>query len=219
MTDAAARAAIEAPRPPVTPDPPTPKGRDTRDRLLAAATTLFAERGYAGVRITDITKEAGLSGGAFYRYFTDRREIMLVLLQDLTDEAFEFIRVPWDDTDPMDAVMRSTELYFTFYESHRALFGLLAELGQTDPEVSALWARARQAFYSRFAHVLRRGVESDRLRAGVNVEVAAEMICGMTEFYAFQRYALRDGVVTAVTPREAARTLAEIWASGILRQP
>ncbi|MGW0039955.1 TetR/AcrR family transcriptional regulator [Gordonia sp. NPDC003376] len=219
MSDASARADVEPPRPPTILDPPTPKGRDTRDRLLAAATSLFAERGYAGVRITDITTKAGLSGGAFYRYFTDRREIMLVLLRDLTDEAFEFIRVPWDDTDPMDAVMRSTELYFTFYESHRALFGLLAELGQTDPEVTALWAGARRAFYARFAHVLRRGVESDSLRAGVNVEVAAEMICGMTEFYAFQCYALRDGVVTDVTPQEAARTLAEIWASGILRQP
>jgi AcrR family transcriptional regulator len=34
---------------------------------LAAATELFAERGYSGVRIVDITERAGLSAGAFYR--------------------------------------------------------------------------------------------------------------------------------------------------------
>lgn len=197
--------------------PPTPKGRDTRSRLLTAATALFAEHGYAGVRITDITEAAGLSAGAFYRYFTDRREIMLVLLRQLTNEAFEFVRVPWDQTDPMDSVLRSTQLYFKFYESHRALFGVLVELGQTDPEVKELWATSRRAFYARIAHALRRGIESDRLRLDLDVDVAAEMMGSMTEFYAFQRFVLSDGVTKDVSHEEAARTLAAIWTTGIVR--
>ncbi|HJT94739.1 MAG TPA: TetR/AcrR family transcriptional regulator, partial [Mycobacterium sp.] len=198
--------------------PPTPKGRDTRTRLLTAATSLFAERGYAGVRITDITEAAGLSGGAFYRYFKDRRDLTLVLLRDLTDEAFDFVRVPWDQTDPMDSVLRSTQLYFKFYESHRALFGVLVELGQTDPEVTELWAASRRAFYARIAHALRRGIEADRIRLDVDVDVAAEMMGSMTEFYAFQRFVLSDRVVKDVSYEEAARTLAGIWTSGIIRR-
>lgn len=197
--------------------PPTPKGRDTRRRLLSAATTLFGERGYAGVRITDITEAAGLSGGAFYRYFKDRRELMLVLLRELTAEAFDFVRVPWDEVDPKESVRRSTQLYFKFYESHRALFGVLVELGQTDREVGEIWASSRRAFYGRIAASLRRGIEAGRLRVDLDVEVAAEMLGSMTEFYAFQRFVLDDGVVTDVAIEEGARTLAEIWISGILR--
>lgn len=199
--------------------PPTPKGRDTRERLLAAATSLFAEHGYSGVRITDITKAADLSPGAFYRYFKDRREIMLVLLRQLTDEAFDFVRVPWDDADPMDSVLRSTQLYFKYYESHRAPFGVLAELGQTDPEVKELWASSRRAFYARISHALRRGMEADRLRLDVDVDVAAELMGSMTEFYAFQRFVLSDGVVKDVSNEQAAMTLAAIWTSGIIRSP
>lgn len=197
--------------------PATPKGRDTRTRLLASATTLFAEHGYAGVRVADITEGANLSPGAFYRYFKDRREIMLVLLRRLTAEAFDFVRVPWDQADPMDSVLQSTHLYLEFYESHRALFGVLVELGQTDPEVKELWAASRRAFYARIAHALRRGVETYRLRMDLDVDVAAEMLGSMTEFYAFQRFVLSDGVVKDVSHEEAARTLAAIWMSGIVR--
>ncbi|MFD5258304.1 TetR/AcrR family transcriptional regulator [Streptomyces bobili] len=199
------------------PDPPTEKGRGTRQRLLSAATALFAGRGYAGVRVTDITEAAGLSPGAFYRYFKDRRELMLVLLRELTDEAFDFVRVPWRAEDPMFSVLRSTQLYFEFYGRHSALFGLLVELSQTDPEVAEIWAGSRRVFYSRIAQSLRREVAAGRLRVDVDVDVAAELLGGMTEFYAFQRFVLGDGVVKDVPLDESARALAEIWVSGLVR--
>lgn len=197
--------------------PPTPKGRTSRERLLSVATSLFAEKGYAGVRIADITEAAGLSPGAFYRYFKDRRDLMLALLQELTAEAFDFVRVPWSAEDPMHSVLRSTQLYFKFYGDHRTSFGLLVELGQTDPEVGKIWAESRRAFYARIAQSLRRGVQSGRLRVDVDVDVAAELMGSMTEFYAFQRFVLGDGVVKDVPLDESARTLAEIWTSGLLR--
>lgn len=199
--------------------PSTAKGRDTRERLLTAATTLFAERGYTRVTIRDITNAAGLSAGAFYRYFKDRRELMLVLMHQLTSEAFDFVRVPWDENDPMLSVLQSTQLYFKFYEAHRPLFAILVELGQTDPAVADVWAASRRAFYSRIAHSLRRGLEVGRIRLDVDVDVAAELMGSMTEFYAFQRFVLSDGVIKQVSIDESARNLANIWTDGLLRRP
>ena len=178
---------------------------------------MFAEKGYSGVRISDITESAGLSQGAFYRYFTDRRELMLELMRQLTAEAFDFVRVPWDETDPMDSVLRSTQLYFKFYSDHRALFGLLVELGQTDAEVGKIWAQSRRAFYARIAHSLRRGIEAGKVRTDIDVDVAAELMGSMTEFYAFQRFVLQDGVVKDVPSEAGARALATIWTSGLIR--
>ena len=197
-------------------EPPTSKGRSTRQRLLSAATSLFEEKGYAGVRIADITERAGLSQGAFYRYFTDRRALMLELMRQLTAEAFDFVRVPWDRADPMHSVRRSTQLYFEFYAAHGALFGLLVELSQTDPEVGRIWAASRRAFYARIAQSLRRGRAAGWLRSDVDVEVAAELLGSMTEFYAFQRFVLRDGVVKDVPADDGAEMLARIWISGLI---
>ena len=43
----------------------------TRDRLLAAAVDLFAERGYDRVRVRDIAERAGVTTGAIYAHYPD----------------------------------------------------------------------------------------------------------------------------------------------------
>lgn len=212
------RSAVSPISPQAPGEPPTTKGRSTRQRLIAAATSLFEENGYARVRVADIAKRAGLSQGAFYRYFTDRRALMLELMRQLTTDAFDFVRVPWDGTDPMSSVLRSTQLYFEYYAAHRALFGLLVELSQTDPDVGQIWADSRRVFYARIAHSLRRGTHAGKLRVDVDVDVAAELLGSMTEFYAFQRFVLRDGVVKDVPAEEGADVLARIWTAGLMRQ-
>lgn len=195
--------------------PPTPKGRGTRQRLLDSSRTLFGERGYAGVRIADITAASGLSQGAFYRYFADRRELMLELLRGLTSEAFDFVRVPWDGSSPVDSVLESTVRYFEFFERNRSLFGILVELAPTDPEVAAIGARARSQFYGRIEHALARGIDEGVVRGDLDVAVAAEMLGSMSEFYAFQRFVLVEGAVSTVPIADAARTLATIWTEGV----
>ena len=41
----------------------------TKPRLLRAAADVFARRGYAGTRVSEIADAAGLSNGALYAYF------------------------------------------------------------------------------------------------------------------------------------------------------
>lgn len=199
--------------------PPTPKGRDTRERLLDSAQVLFGERGYAGVRIADITRAAGLSHGAFYRYFADRRELMLELLRGLTSEAFDFVRVPWDSQAPIESVLESTRRYFEFFERNRSLFGILIELAPTDPGVAAIGVKSRTQFYARIAHSVARGIHEGIIRPDLNVEVAAEMLGSMSEFYAFQRFVLASDAISSVPIADAARTLATIWTEGVVIQP
>lgn len=199
--------------------PATEKGRDTRRRLLESAEQLFASRGYANVRITDITSHAGLSAGAFYRYFEDRHEITIELLREVTREMYDFIRSPFDESDPIRSVLQSTQKYFEFYADHHALLGVLVELSQTDPEVAELWDTTKLAFYSRIARSLKRGITAGWIRADIDTKLAAEMLGSMTEFYAFQRFVLNGSALSATSIEEATRAIAEIWISGMGKQP
>jgi AcrR family transcriptional regulator len=47
----------------------------TREKILAAATELFAARGYEGATIRDIAKAAGMSTGAVFASFTDKSDL------------------------------------------------------------------------------------------------------------------------------------------------
>lgn len=48
-----------------------------REQLLEAAAAVFASKGYAGTRIMDIVKEAGLSSGAVYGRFASKDELLM----------------------------------------------------------------------------------------------------------------------------------------------
>lgn len=52
----------------------------TRARLLEAAGEVFAERGFHGASVEDITDRAGFSRGAFYSNFESREELFLAVL-------------------------------------------------------------------------------------------------------------------------------------------
>ena len=55
----------------------------TRDRLISAATALFADRGVRGVSVGDIEAAAGLTrrGGAFYKHFSSKDAVLEASLE------------------------------------------------------------------------------------------------------------------------------------------
>ncbi|MEU0497608.1 TetR/AcrR family transcriptional regulator [Mycobacterium sp. NPDC006124] len=59
----------------------TAKGRQTRDAIESAARKLFAERGFHGTTLADITSTAGKSSAAFYRYYADKEDLLYSLAE------------------------------------------------------------------------------------------------------------------------------------------
>src|ERR1700743_3508252 len=59
----------------------TAKGRQTRAAIEQAAGKLFAERGFHGTTLADITSAAGKSAAVFYRYFADKEDLLAALAE------------------------------------------------------------------------------------------------------------------------------------------
>src|SRR5437868_4212921 len=46
------------------------------DRIVETAAQLFRERGYEGIGVADLMKEAGLTHGGFYGHFASKEELI-----------------------------------------------------------------------------------------------------------------------------------------------
>jgi AcrR family transcriptional regulator len=55
---------------------------DARERLLAAAAKLFAERGYRAASVDDVATEAGFSKGAVYWHFDSKEDLLHTLIDE-----------------------------------------------------------------------------------------------------------------------------------------
>ncbi len=54
---------------------------ETKEALMAAATHLFAEKGFHKVNTKDIAKAAGVAVGSFYGYYADKKQLLLEIIE------------------------------------------------------------------------------------------------------------------------------------------
>lgn len=77
------------------------QSRETQERLLDAARRLFAERGYSGAAMEQLVAEAGMSRGALYHQYRDKRDLFRAVFERMEQELGERIaRAAAAETDP-----------------------------------------------------------------------------------------------------------------------
>src|SRR5436309_15115820 len=90
----------------------------TRDRILAAAAEVFAERGYEGAAVSDIARRAGFTTGAIYGRFRDKAELLLEVVRGVLESQQEAAVMAASASD--DGVSsRFAELVGEFVDANR----------------------------------------------------------------------------------------------------
>lgn len=66
--------------------------QQTRDVLIAAATEVFAERGFDGTSLEEIAERAGFTRGAIYKNFSGKEELYFAVIERLNEQVIEAFR-------------------------------------------------------------------------------------------------------------------------------
>jgi AcrR family transcriptional regulator len=80
-----------------------------RERLVVAAVDLYAEQGYDNTTVAQIAERAGVTKSTFFRYFPDKRELLVAGQETLSQLLVEGIAEAPDDASPLDAVKAGLE--------------------------------------------------------------------------------------------------------------
>jgi TetR/AcrR family transcriptional regulator, transcriptional repressor for nem operon len=176
----------------------TPKGRATRDRIVAAAATLMCTRGVAGTSTEDVQVAAGVSASQIYHYFADKRSLARAVIEYETDTIVgnqESLLVRLDD---LDALRAWAEIIVAYqrnggYRGGCPLGTLASELAENDTDarvdLAAGYRRWQQAIRGGLAAMADRreflqGTDIDRLAIALLAALQGGLLLSKT---------LRDG--------------------------
>jgi AcrR family transcriptional regulator len=119
----------------------TAKGRQTRQAIEQAARKLFAERGFHGTTLADITSAAGRSPAVFYRYFADKEDLLAALAESFLHEvvtpsglSLELPRSRDDDTFFTSVVTG----YWNMFKQNIGIMIAVAQLAATQPRFATV---------------------------------------------------------------------------------
>lgn len=129
---------------------------ERRETIEAAATGLFAERGYQGTSIDEIARRSGVTPPVLYDHFQSKQDLYRVLLE----RHFAELRQVWrehfaGDDPPAQRVARSFDAWFAYIESHPFAGRMLFRDTTGDPKIEAMHqevaANSRVAIMALFA--------------------------------------------------------------------
>jgi AcrR family transcriptional regulator len=93
---------------------------DARGRLENAALELFQERGYANTTVQEIAARAGLTERTFFRYFTDKREVLFSGSENLEKAILDVIERASQAATPLEIVGAAFEAAGSFIQERRS---------------------------------------------------------------------------------------------------
>jgi AcrR family transcriptional regulator len=138
------------------------KGRQTRQAIESAARKLFAERGFHGTTLGDITSAAGKSPAVFYRYFADKEDLLAWLAESFLREVvappgltLQLPESPHDDTFFTTVVTG----YWTMFKQNIGIMIAVAQLATSQPRFAGVQNEFRRFGIDIVAASVRRAQE------------------------------------------------------------
>src|SRR5215469_15798381 len=71
---------------------PATETAEKHDRIVQEASRLFRERGFGGVTVAEVMKEAGLTHGAFYSHFESKEALMAAAVEYVMQGALRGVK-------------------------------------------------------------------------------------------------------------------------------
>jgi len=133
--------------PTTAPEKLTPKGRATRERIVAAAAELMSQRGVARTTIEDIQEAAAVTTSQMYHYFADKGDLVAAVIDFQTDRVLAVQHMGLDRLECLEDLRRWRDIMVDMMRRLGCVGGcpigsLANDLAETDPLARAQVARS-----------------------------------------------------------------------------
>ncbi|MEH7224933.1 TetR/AcrR family transcriptional regulator [Bacillus sp. JJ1566] len=114
----------------------TPKGLETREKLLRAAEEIFGQKGYYETSIVNISQEAKVAQGTFYNYFPSKKDIFDELIRQYSRELRLAIKEEMGKAKTFeDAQRKGFKAFFNWVKNRRNLYSIVQQAVVVDKDL------------------------------------------------------------------------------------
>jgi AcrR family transcriptional regulator len=146
----------------------------TKDKIIAAALSLFARNGYNGTSLADIAKAVGIQKPSIYNHFKSKEELFLSIYESILWFHVQKVEKLMDDIKELDAeeqlfqIVNLTFQYYIHYEEqstflNKAVFFPPENLKEQLREQFMISEEAMSAILKT---IIRKGIENGEIRNG-----------------------------------------------------
>lgn len=161
--------------------PTTEKGRRTRARVLAAATTLVRERGVAATTLDAVEQAAGVGRSQLYHYFDDRDDLLRAVVATTADTVLDRVVPALTDLDTLAGLDRWFATAVDLARDRGGVGGcpigsLVSQVAEQDDGARAVLADAFHRWETPLVSGLTTMRERGELRADTDVGALADFV-------------------------------------------
>lgn len=172
-----------------------------RERIVDVAAKLFREKGYEGIGVADLMKQAGLTHGGFYGHFKSKEDLLTEACQHALDTSL----ATWQrriDANPEQALAGISDAYLSRKHLEQPGGGCLAaalgqDVARIDSEVRPAFTQAARRQFDLLAGLM--PDETPQQRRAAAIATFSTLIGAMVLARAVDDAALADEILASVS--------------------
>lgn len=154
--------------------------RNREPELIAAAITVFSEKGYAAASLQDVADIVGVLKGSLYHYISSKEELLARICVESHAQASELMaEAVASADDPLDQLRTYLERIALWYLTNIERVSIYFNEGKwlTGERLDEVRAQGRE-FHSFIRTLIDKARSGDRVREDVDPRVATQLILG-----------------------------------------
>jgi TetR/AcrR family transcriptional regulator, regulator of cefoperazone and chloramphenicol sensitivity len=189
------------------------QAQHTRAGIADAARRLFVSQGWVATTVRDVAREAGVSVPTVYAAYQSKTGLVRALVDaaDLSADPSRQLDELEATADPVRQLAAMAGYDRRLFERAGDLIALVREAGRTEPDLAALYERARREADRTRVEVFS-GWPDGTLRAGLDVATAVDVYAGLCSIDVYTTLTVERGW----SPERVERWWGEVLAGELL---
>jgi len=164
--------------------------RCSKEKVIKAATKIFAKKGFDGTSMREIAKAAHLTKPMIYYHFKNKEDLYLYILENSISTLSKKVeKITSEDREPEEIIRNVVKIYVKYFKEEENIFRIIhREIISRSRYIGILTDKYFLNIHRSISNVLYKGIEKGVFKK-IDKKMATTSIIGIIAFY-FARWRL-----------------------------